>query len=89
MFYVVVKLPDFFRVIRHFLSRFPENFLESDVADSPDVPSSEIQSDKFTDFFVHTAQFWGNRLKIVNRLEKKSGSRTMAAALNGIQTSYC
>ena len=59
-----VTLPDF-RVIGP-----SEIRLESDMADSPDFYISEIQGDRFTDFCVHTAQFLGNRLQKVGRLEK-------------------
>ena len=47
-----------------------KNRLESDMANSPDFFSYNIRDDRFTDFWVHTAQFSGNRLKKVSRLEK-------------------
>ena len=58
------RIPDF-RVIGP-----SENRLKSDMSDSPDFYSSEIQGDRFTDFCVHTPRFSGNRLQKVGRLEK-------------------
>ena len=58
------RIPDF-RVIGP-----SENWLKSDMSDSPDFYSSEIRGDRFTDFCVHTARLSGNRHQKVGRLEK-------------------
>ena len=47
-----------------------DNRLESDMADSTDFYIFKIRGNGFTDFCVHTAQFSGNRLQKVGRLEK-------------------
>ena len=56
-----VTLPDF-RVIGP-----SEIRLVSDMPDSPDFYSSEIRGDRFTDFYVHTARFSGNRKLLKKR----------------------
>ena len=53
------------RLSKIWLIRPSKNWLESDMADSPNFFSSEIRGDRFTDFCVHTARFLGNPLKNV------------------------
>ena len=75
-----VTLPEFpiFRVTGP-----SENWLESDMSDSPNFYISEIRGYKFTDFCVHTAQFSGNPLQKVGRLEK------IGQWDHGISVFYC
>ena len=47
------------------------------MADSPDFYSSEISDDRFTDFCVHTADFWEISSK-KSADSKKSGAETKA-----------
>ena len=42
------------------LIRLSENWLQSDMADSPEFFSSEIRCDRFADFCFHTSRFPGN-----------------------------